>query len=104
MRPAINRCLVILLIFTVYLSSANAQATKKALTGRELMALVAGGALSEDIVHEIESRGLAFRPGDQYQSLINIAGSDALVLAALKKAKIGDPAKRTKTNGADQLL
>src|SRR6266403_2805217 len=104
MRSTIGRCLLILLFLGSFMSSAHAQAAKDPLTDTKLIALVAGGALSEDIVHEIESRGLAFRPNDQYQSLINTAGSDALVLVALKNAKIGNPAKRTKTNGADQLL
>ena len=56
MRSAIHRCLAILLVFCVYVSSANAQAGREPLTDIKLIALVAGGALSEDIAHEIESR------------------------------------------------
>src|SRR5882762_9369936 len=104
MRSTIDRCLLILLFLGGFMSSAHAQAAKDPLTDSKLIALVAGGALSEDIVHEIESRGLAFRPDDQYQSLITTAGGDALVLAALKNATTSNLAKRTGANGADQLL
>src|ERR1700682_1880063 len=76
MRSALNRCLTILLILGVYVSSADAQAAREPLTDSKLIALVPGGTLSEDIVREIESRGLAFRPGDQYRSLITTAGPD----------------------------
>ena len=46
------------------------------------MALVAGNALSENIVREIGSRALAFRPDDRYRSLIQTAGADAAVVAS----------------------
>src|SRR5438445_6783715 len=65
-----------------------AQVTRGPLTDSELMALAAGNALSENIVQEIASRGLVFRPDDHYRSLIQTAGADAAVLAALGKAKI----------------
>jgi len=92
MRSAARRCLVVLLILIGYISCAHAQAAREPLTDGELMALVAGNALSENIVHAIESRGLAFRPGEQYRSLITTAGGGAPILAALKNAKIGDHA------------
>jgi hypothetical protein len=39
-------------------------------------------------VSEIQSRGLAFIPDDDYKSLLKTAGADATVLAALAAAKI----------------
>src|SRR5260370_41961071 len=104
MRSAIYRCLAILLLIGAYVSSATGQATKESLTESELIAQVAGNSLSENIVHEIATRGLAFRPTDQYRSLITTAGGDALVLSALKNPKISDRAERTEANGTGELL
>ena len=85
MRSALLRCLAIILILGACTWSANAQVAREPLGDSELMALVAGNALSEDIVHEIAARGLAFRPGEQYLSLLTTGGGDALVLAALRE-------------------
>jgi len=75
MRSAIFRCLTTLLILGCYSLVACAQATREPVTDSELMALVAGNALSENIVHEIATRGLTFRPNDQYRSLMTTAGA-----------------------------
>jgi tetratricopeptide (TPR) repeat protein len=56
------------------------------LTDSELLALVAGNALSENIVRQLNSRGLAFRPTDPYQSLLQTAGADAALIVAVAKA------------------
>jgi tetratricopeptide (TPR) repeat protein len=69
---------------------ARTQGPKKPLAGDELLALVAGEALSENIVHDIESRGLAFIPSEAYRSEITTAGADARVLAALKTARVSE--------------
>jgi hypothetical protein len=53
-----------------------------------LVALVAGDELPENVVHEIETRGLAFRPGEEFRAQLTIAGADNRVLLALGKAKI----------------
>jgi tetratricopeptide (TPR) repeat protein len=104
MRSAILRYLTILLILGFYSSVACAQATREPITDSELMALVAGNALSENIVHEIETRGLAFRPGDQFRSLLTDAGADSSIMAALTKAKTSDASAPTEKDGAAQLL
>lgn len=87
MRSNIFRALVVLILCgSVFLT--DAQVPMKPLTARELIALVSGGALSEDISHEIESRGLVFRSSDSYREQIVTAGADTTVLTALKNAKI----------------
>jgi hypothetical protein len=53
------------------------------------MALVAGNSLSENIIHEIQTRGLAFRPNEGYKSLLTIAGADAALVSAVEVAKVG---------------
>lgn len=54
----------------------------------ELMALVAGNALSEDIVHEITTDGLAFHPDDAYRAALKEAGADSTVLKALGQSSV----------------
>src|SRR3954465_2358804 len=63
--------------------------TAKPVAPGELIALVAGGALDENIVREIGSRGLNFQPDDQFRSFLVTAGADATVLGALKNARAG---------------
>jgi tetratricopeptide (TPR) repeat protein len=65
-----------------------AKNSNKLLADRELLAIVAGNALNENIVNEIDSRGLAFHPLDVYRGQLTTAGADARVLTALNKAKV----------------
>jgi hypothetical protein len=77
MTSSINRNLVILLIAFSSICFGCAHNSKRSLADRELLALVAGNALSENIVQEIDSRGLAFRPTDGYRSQLADAGAGA---------------------------
>src|SRR6266576_105409 len=108
MPPAFHRSTIILVIILILggisVAYVRAQQTMQPLSNSELMALVAGNALSEDIVKEIGSRGLTFRPSDQYQSLIATAGGDTLVLGALKNAKAPAQVDGTGNDEADQRL
>ena len=61
MRSAIHRCLAILLVFYICVSSENAEVAREPLTDSKLIAQVADNALGENIVHEIATRGLAFK-------------------------------------------
>ena len=54
----------------------------------ELLALVSGSALPENVVREIGTAGLAFRPNEPYRALLKKAGADSKVLAALDGARI----------------
>jgi anaerobic glycerol-3-phosphate dehydrogenase len=58
----------------------------------ELLALVAGKALPENIAAEINADGLAFHPDDAYRSFLRDAGADAMVLKAVDSAKVNLPA------------
>src|ERR1700676_5382847 len=104
MRSAALRLLAIILILGNCSCFANAQSAREPLTDSELMALVAGNALSENIVHEIALRGLAFRPGDQYRSQLAAAGGDAAVLAALKSGRIGDSVNHTEKDDVSPFV
>ena len=82
----------------------RAQAAKPAMKDVEVMALVAGNALSEDIVAEIKSHGLAFQPSEQYESLIATAGGAGLVLGAIKGAKVSPEANGELREDSIELL
>src|SRR5438445_1921981 len=105
MRFPLNRCLAMLSVLCICGSLANAQIKRPPLTDSELLALVAGNALSENIVREIASRGLAFQPSDRHRPLLQTAGADAALMAAVGDAKIASGGQ-TATNDrtGDQLL
>jgi len=75
MASSIYRHLIILLAFCSCTALADAQEKSKPLANSELLALVAGNALNENVVHEIESGSLAFRPSDEYCSQLSAAAS-----------------------------
>src|SRR5882757_10767496 len=92
MTSSIWRRLFILLAFCSFAGPASAQEKSKPLTSRELLALVAGNALNENVVHEIESRGLEFHSSDAYRSQLSASGADTRVLAAVGKAVVSSSA------------
>ena len=104
MRSFCGRCLLAAILLFSCVPCGKAQSSRKPITDRELMALVAGGAVSEDIAAEIDGRGLAFRPNDPYRSLIATAGSDAVVVEALKKAKVIDGSGQTQIDKSNEYL
>lgn len=65
------------------------------ITQSELTALVAGGALSENIIYVVRANGLAFRPDAKSLDLLRTAGADQKLLSFLRSARIspGNPAE-----------
>ena len=90
MKPSVRRHFALIILLFNFVTLAAAQEKPRPLADRELLALVVGNALSENIVHEIQSRGLAFRPTDEYRSQLTDAGADARVLAAVGKATVSN--------------
>jgi tetratricopeptide (TPR) repeat protein len=89
MRKIIACGAVLFLALTAFVTHRlSANAAPKALGRAELLALMAGNALPEDVVDAINAYGLSFRPDDTYVSLLKTAGGDATIVAALKSAKI----------------
>lgn len=76
MAERIARCILVLLLgITVAEVSAPCRAATTPptpLRADELLALVAGNALPENIIQEIQANGLAFRPDDSYRSLLKL--------------------------------
>jgi len=71
-----------------FIHHVKAQTKSHPVMGGELIALVASESLDQNIVHAIESRGIGFRPTEQYRALLTTAGADDLVMNALKNAKV----------------
>jgi predicted Zn-dependent protease len=66
------------------------------------MALVSGAIVSENIAFDIQSRGICFVPDESFTALLEAAGADASVLAALNAAKSTAPSKAE--SGSEQSL
>jgi tetratricopeptide (TPR) repeat protein len=98
------RILATTLLIATCAAIAGSQEKAKPISAPELLALVAGNALNENIVHEIESRGLGFRPGDRYRSQLSAAGADAQVIAVLGKATISSPTGSADIKESSDLL
>ena len=78
MLPPFCRSLVGICIAFGLALSACGQPSNRPLTDRRLLALVAGGVLPENVVHEINSRGLAFHPSTAYATMLRDAGATPL--------------------------
>lgn len=100
MQFKFNRILVFLTAVLSLASVANAGPSRPPFTGREVIALVAGDALSEDIILEINSRGLAFHPTDAYRGLVTTAGG-AGDLFALQEDQAEQADKKERGIGYD---
>jgi tetratricopeptide (TPR) repeat protein len=96
--------LVVFAVVITFLSSAIAQTPNYPLTGGELLALVAGESLDENVVHAIVARGLAFRPTDNYRELLTTAGADVTVLNAVKNAKFSSDVRFPEQMDTPELL
>lgn len=87
MRAHVRFLLLTCLVIIALTRCTHTNAAPRPLTKSELLALVAGGIISDNVVLEIQADGLAFAPDDAYRSLLSAAGADAKVLNALKSAK-----------------
>ena len=82
------------LSFIVLVSCPRSDAAPRPLSKSELLALVAGEAVPEDILGEIRLFGLNFKPDTTYISHLKEAGADPKVLAALSAAKVTPTERR----------
>jgi Flp pilus assembly protein TadD len=82
------RLAMLTLLCVGLLSGVAADSTSHPLRASELLGLVAGNALPENVAREIATDGLAFRPDDSYRALLKTAGADAKILSALSSAKV----------------
>ena len=86
-------CVAAFLLGWLAARPARAAGSGAPLRATQVLALVAGDALPEDIVYEIQQRGLSFHPDDSYRADLKAMGADATVLAALDAGKLASDAE-----------
>ena len=96
--------IAILLAIFAYSPSGNSQQKEPPLKDAELLALVAGNALSENVVNEISSRGLVFRATDAYLAQLTDVGAGAPILSALGKATVSVQQESSENKASPALL
>jgi tetratricopeptide (TPR) repeat protein len=84
-----KRIAIFLLTLMLGMSSAVSRSTTspRPIRQTELLSLIAGNALTENIVNEIRARGVAFRMDDSFRAQLNAAGAGPTILTALAAAK-----------------
>ncbi|HTQ84697.1 MAG TPA: tetratricopeptide repeat protein, partial [Candidatus Solibacter sp.] len=98
LRLSLSSLAILVVIFSL---SAQSKPSPRPLSKSELLALVAGDVLPENVASDIGSNGLNFAPDDTYRSLLKTAGADARVLSAVDSAKVltaGNPASPADAN------
>jgi tetratricopeptide (TPR) repeat protein len=88
--------LLCIFIVSVSVTCLGQDSPSKPLLASQIFALVAGNALPQNIVHEINNRGLNFHPTAEFQAQLKKAGADDTILAAINKAEV--------TNTSEDLL
>ena len=86
-KPLTVRCLIFFLVVALGCYTVSAFPPRP-LSKSDVLALVAGQVVSENIAFEIRSRGLAFTPDLAFSGLLKQAGADSRVFAALNAAKV----------------
>ena len=97
---------VLAILFSAFVSATPSNSSPRPLRKSEVLALVAGKIQPENIVFQIQSRGLSFTPDENYKSLLKAAGADPKVLVALTAAKIAsrEPADSAENSALLQHL
>jgi tetratricopeptide (TPR) repeat protein len=88
MRKPIARLPILVLMLACCLPTMAGDISPKPIRQSELVALVAGAILPENVVREIQVRGLGFQPDASYRSQLKTAGANTTILAAIDSAKI----------------
>jgi NAD-dependent DNA ligase len=76
------------LVWMCFATQPAAHCSPRSLSKAELLALVGGDILPENVAFDIQARGLAFVPHASYKSLLKSAGADAKVFAANPRATL----------------
>ena len=103
MQKKLSYMIFISLVDIAWFSYPSVNSAPRPLRKGELLALVSGGIIPENIAYEIRSRGLSFVPDETYKTLLKSAGADAKVFTALNTAKTGSPEKADSTTATELL-
>jgi tetratricopeptide (TPR) repeat protein len=80
--------LLCVFIVSVAVVCVGQDSPAKPLLASQIFTLVAGNALPQNIVHEINNRGLNFHPTAEFQVQLRKAGADDSILAAINKTEV----------------
>ncbi|MGC0772676.1 MAG: tetratricopeptide repeat protein [Candidatus Acidiferrum sp.] len=103
MRTKVTATSIIFLSLLVFSSPLAPQTSAPPLTKLELLAIVAGEIMPENVVYDLRSRGVDFVPDDAFRSLLKSAGADDRIMQALHAAKV-DSARADEDAGDTPLL
>src|SRR5260370_37989124 len=88
MEKAARHFSLMLFLLLMFFPSVASWDSSKPFRESELLALVAGGALPETVLREIDARGVSFHPDDLYRSQLKDVGADVRILKELDAAKV----------------
>lgn len=88
MRSKVTATSLIFLVAVLFPSALFAQTSKPPLDKLEVMAIVAGEILPENVAYDLHSRGVDFVSDEAFRSLLKSAGADDRILEALHAAKV----------------
>ena len=95
-------CLTAVLLTSLGILTSK-ELPSRPLSRSELLALVAGTVVPENVAFEIRTRGLGFVPDVTFSALLKQAGADSRVLAALRSAKLSTSPAPTTEDSTDVL-
>jgi tetratricopeptide (TPR) repeat protein len=87
----------------IFSSPLASQTSEPPLNKLEVLAIVAGEIMPENVAYDLRSRGVDFAPDASFVLLLKSAGADDQILQALRSAKI-DTTKADEDAGDTQLL
>ena len=83
--------ILLVLVLGVFSDAVGSTTSPHPLRQTELLSLVAGNALPENVVNEIRARGLAFRMDESFRAQLTTAGATPSILAAIAAAPLPAP-------------
>lgn len=88
MRSKVTATSIIFLGAMLFSSPLASQTPAPPLNKLEVLAIVAGEIMPENVAYDLRSRGVDFVPDDAFRSLLKSAGADDRILEALRNAKV----------------
>jgi tetratricopeptide (TPR) repeat protein len=88
MRSKVTATSIIFLGVFLFSSPLAPQTPAPPLNKLEVMAIVAGEIMPENVAYDLRSRGVDFVPDDAFRSLLKSAGADNRILQGLRAAKV----------------
>jgi len=102
MRTKVTSTSLIFLVSVLFALPLAAQTSAPPLNKLEVLAIVAGEIMPENVAYDLRARGVDFVPDAAFQALLKSAGADDRVLQALRAAKVDS--KNADEDSGDTVL